>query len=173
MDGHPLQPEAPTAVPLRPASTVMRLARMGSLHQSRLSFMRVLLRRLKTNGWVFDRPLWRINEKGVGVATYRASGPERSYTLVAFAHDLPDDLRSDRVIAEAWDATFTLHDGDLSEADIDRLGDNVPIRRLAAFPKPSYLCRGQTDRSGFLIMLPPALLPAPNPMSRRLNLLAI
>ena len=105
---------------------VMRLARMGSLHQSRLSFMRVLLRRLKANGWVFDRPVWRINEKGVGVATYRASGPERNYTLVAFAHDLPDDLRSDRVIAEAWDATFTLHDGDLSEADIERLGTNVP-----------------------------------------------
>ena len=128
MKGYPVKPEVPNAVPLRPASTVMRLARMGSLHQSRLSFMRVLLRRLKTNGWVFDRPLWRINEKGVGVATYRASGPERRYTLVAFAHDLPDDLRSDRVIAEAWDATFTLHDGDLSEADIERLGGNVPYQ---------------------------------------------
>ena len=89
----------------------MRLARMGSFHQSRLSFMRVLLRRLKNARWVFDRPVWRIDAGGVGVATYRASGPTRSYTLVAFAHDLPDELRSDRVIAEAWDATFTLHDG--------------------------------------------------------------
>ena len=121
-----MQTEQSNLVPLRPASEVMRLVRMGSLHQSRLSFMRVLLRRLKVNGWVFDRPVWRINEKGVGVATYRASGPERSYTLVAFAHDLPDDLRSDRVIAEAWDATFTLHDGDINEADIERLGSNVP-----------------------------------------------
>ncbi len=121
-----MQTEQSDLVPLRPASEVMRLVRMGSLHQSRLSFMRVLLRRLKVNGWVFDRPVWRINEKGVGVATYRASGPERSYTLVAFAHDLPDDLRSDRVIAEAWDATFTLHDGDINEADIERLGSNVP-----------------------------------------------
>ena len=126
MEDQPIQTESVNTVPLRPAGQVMRLARMGSLHQSRLSFMRVLLRRLKANGWVFDRPVWRINEKGVGVATYRASGPERSYTLVAFAHDLPDDLRSDRVIAEAWDATFTLHDGDLSEADIERLGTNVP-----------------------------------------------
>ena len=128
MEDQPIQTESVNTVPLRPASQVMRLARMGSLHQSRLSFMRVLLRRLKANGWVFDRPVWRINEKGVGVATYRASGPERSYTLVAFAHDLPDDLRSDRVIAEAWDATFTLHDGDLSEADIERLGTNVPYQ---------------------------------------------
>ena len=73
---------------------------------------------------VFNRAVWRING-GVGVATY-CKGPERSYTLVAFAHDLPDDLRSDRVIAEAWDATFTLHDGDIKEADIERLGSNVP-----------------------------------------------
>ena len=123
-----MQTEQSNLVPLRPASEVMRLVRMGSLHQSRLSFMRVLLRRLKVNGWVFDRPIWRINEKGVGVATYRASGPERSYTLVAFAHDLPDDLRSDRVIAEAWDATFCLYDGVPTGADIDRPRANVPLQ---------------------------------------------
>ena len=91
------------AADMRPASQVMRLARMGSFHQSRLSFMRVLLRRLKDQGWRFDRPVFDIDANGVGVATYRARGPERSYTLVAFAHQLDDDKRSDRVIAEAWD----------------------------------------------------------------------
>ncbi len=106
----------------------MRLARMGSFHASRLSFMRVLLRRLKRDGWRFDRPLWRIDETGVGVATYRAIRPERTYTLVAFAHDLPDEKRSDRVIAEAWDATFTLFDGEPGEADIARLAQNVPLQ---------------------------------------------
>ncbi|MGI9353405.1 MAG: hypothetical protein ACR2O3_17735 [Rhizobiaceae bacterium] len=112
----------------RPPEKVMRLKRMGSFHQSRLSFMRVLLRRLKENNWTFDRPIFSIDEKGVGVATYRAIGPERTYTLVAFAHDLPDDKRSDRVIAEAWDATFTLVDGEPSEQDIDRLSKNVPLQ---------------------------------------------
>ncbi len=113
---------------LRPASQVMRLARMGSFHQSRLSFMRVLLRRLKQENWTFDRPIWRIDENGVGVATYSATGPERTYTLIAFAHDLPDELRSDRVIAEAWDATFTLFDGVPTDADIERLRENVPLQ---------------------------------------------
>ena len=113
---------------LRPPETVMRLKRMGSFHQSRLSFMRVLLRRLKQNKWTFDRPIFSIDEKGVGVATYRAIGPERTYTLVAFAHDLPDEKRSDRVIAEAWDATFTLVDGEPSEQDIERLSKNVPLQ---------------------------------------------
>ena len=114
--------------PLRPPSQVMRLSRMGSFHASRLSFMRVLLRRLKRDDWRFDRPVWRVDARGVGVATYRAIGPERVYTLVAFAHDLPDALRSDRVIAEAWDATFTLFDGEPDERDIERLSRNVPLQ---------------------------------------------
>ena len=111
---------------LRSASQVMRLARMGSFHQSRLSFMRVLLRRLKDRGWKFDRPVFDIDADGVGVATYRARGPERTYTLVAFAHQLDDDKRSDRVIAEAWDTTFTLCDGEADAATLQRLAENVP-----------------------------------------------
>lgn len=113
---------------LRTPEHVMRLKRMGSFHQSRLSFMRVLLRRIKRENWTFERPVFDMNEKGVGVATYRVTGPKRSYTLIAFAHDLPAELRSDRVIAEAWDATFTLFDGDPTQADIDRLSKNVPLQ---------------------------------------------
>ena len=113
-------------VPLRPPATVMRLARLGSLHQCRLSFMRTLLRRLQRERWTFDRPVFDIDEKGVGTAVYSAHGPERSYSLVCFGHDLPPEQRSDRVIAEAWDSTFTLFDGIPSEDDIERLSWNVP-----------------------------------------------
>ncbi len=131
---------------LRPPSQIMRLARMGAFHQSRLSFMRVLLRRMKRQNWRFDRPLWRIDDKGVGVATYRAIGPERTYTLVAFAHDLPDDQRSDRVIAEAWDATFTLYDGEPSEADIERLSRAVPLQEAGRI-SGSELSLSRANRS--------------------------
>jgi len=112
----------------RTPDKVMRLSRLGSFHQSRISFMRVLLRRLASEKWRFDAPKWNINEKGFGHAVYSVHGPERSYSLVAFAHDLPANLRSDRVIAEAWDCTFTLHDGIPTEADIDRLKKNVPLQ---------------------------------------------
>ena len=121
-----LQNQSEPSIINRPASVVMKLARMGSFHQSRLSFMRVLLRRLKAENWQFRQGEWRINDHGVGVATYEAIGPKRTYTLVAFAHDLPDEKRSDRVIAEAWDATYTLHDGTISQDDINRLAANVP-----------------------------------------------
>lgn len=112
----------------RPPSQVMRLARMGSAHPTRLSFLRVVLRRMVTEGWQFDRPVWQMDAKGVGRAVYRAIGPERTYSLVAFAHDLPDHLRSDRVIATAWDATFALFDGTPDATDLDRLAANVPLQ---------------------------------------------
>ncbi len=116
------------AVPRRPPDRVMTLKRLGSLHQCRLSFMRVLLRRIARESWTFSRDRFRIDDRGVGHAVYRMTGPERSYSLVAFAHDLPDELRSDRVIAEAWDATFALFDGVPEDADIDRLSRNVPLQ---------------------------------------------
>lgn len=115
-------------IALRDPDQVMRLSRMGSAHPMRLSFLRVLLRRLQAEGWRFDRPLWQVDDRGVGRAVYRARGPVRTYCLVAFAHDLPDEMRSDRVIATAWDATFALVDGEPTEADLDRLAANVPLQ---------------------------------------------
>ncbi|MEO0773038.1 MAG: hypothetical protein AAFZ04_07640 [Pseudomonadota bacterium] len=115
-------------IPLRPPDQVMKLARMGSFHQSRLSFMRQLLRRLALENWRFDTATFDIDARGVGHAVYTAHGPDRSYSLVAFAHDLPPEARSDRVIATAWDATFVLFDGVPDKADIDRLRANVPLQ---------------------------------------------
>lgn len=112
----------------RDPAQVMRLKRLGSLHQCRLSFMRILTRRIAREAWRFTRPRFEIDEQGVGRAVYRVETPNRTYSLVAFAHDLPDEKRSDRVIAEAWDATFTLFDGDPTEDDLDRLAANVPLQ---------------------------------------------
>ena len=118
----------PGQTALRPPEQVMRLARMGSAHPTRLSFLRALLRRMQTQHWTFDRPVWDVDKSGTGRAVYRAIGPTHTYSLVAFAHDLPDHLRSDRVIATAWDATFALYDGTPTPADLDRLQANVPLQ---------------------------------------------
>lgn len=139
-------PQHEMKVPLRDPDVVMKLARMGSFHQSRLSFMRVLLRRLKAENWTFDRPVFEIDQRGVGVAVYSAHGPERSYSLVAFANDLPPEKRSDRVIATEWDATFTLFDGVPTQADIDRLGQNIP-KQEAGRVTQSELSVSRANRS--------------------------
>ena len=130
----------------RPADRVMRLARMGSAHPTRLSFLRVLLRRMQNEKWRFERPVWDIDAKGVGRAVYSAHGPERTYSLVAFAHDLPDHMRSDRVIATAWDATFTLFDGTPTAADLERLSANVPLQEAGRISS-SELSLSRANRS--------------------------
>lgn len=141
-----LTPMPEAAAFRRPPSQVMRLARMGSAHPTRLSFLRNLLRRVTREGWTFDRPVWEIDDKGVGRAVYRAAGPDRTYCLVAFAHDLPDEMRSDRVIATAWDATFTLFDGEPTTADLDRLQANVPLQEAGRI-SPRELSLSRANRS--------------------------
>lgn len=122
------QMETDETIKLRDPAKVMRLARLGSFHQSRLSFMRILTRRMIYDKWTFSRPVFNINADGVGHAVLCAHTGERTYSLVAFAHDLPADQRSDRVIAEAWDSTFTLFDGIPTDADIARLRQNIPLQ---------------------------------------------
>ena len=133
-------------VKLREPEEVMKLSRLGSLHLSRISFMRVLLRRLASENWQFDKPDWNIDNDGFGHAVYSVHGPKRSYSLVAFAHDLPAEARSDRVIAEAWDCTFTLHDGVPSDADIIRLKNNVPLQEAGRI-STSELTLSRANRS--------------------------
>ncbi|NNG63950.1 hypothetical protein HKD51_20480, partial [Pseudomonas fragi] len=131
---------------LRPPSRVMKAARLGAFHQSRLSFMRQLLRRLKREQWQFQRTVWSIDGQGVGRAVYVARGPERAYSLVAFAHDLDPALRSDRVIATAWDATFALFDGVPDEVELQRLQANVP-KQEAGRVSSRELCMARANRS--------------------------
>ncbi|MDQ2089930.1 hypothetical protein [Marimonas arenosa] len=137
---------ATATIPHRAPDQVMRLSRLGSLHQCRLSFMRQLTRRMAAEGWTFSRPVFDIDGNGVGRAVYVAQGPRHAYSLVAFAHDLPDDLRSDRVIAEAWDATFALYDGIPTDEDLDRLERNVPLQEAGRIAD-SELSLSRANRS--------------------------
>lgn len=140
---------APAAVSLRPPDRVMRLARLGAMHQCRLSFMRILTRRMAREGWRFARPVFAFDECGMGHAVYTAKTPERTYSLVAFGHDLPDEMRSDRVIATAWDATFTLFDGIPTDEDIARLAQNVPLQEAGRVDERS-LSLSRANRSARL-----------------------
>lgn len=130
----------------RPPDYVMRLKRLGSLHQSRLSFARTLLRRIASEGWQLSVPLFEIDEAGVGSAVYTITGPNRSYSLVAFAHSIPDDLRTDRVIATVWDTTFVLFDGIPTDQDLARLSINVPLQEGGRLSEKE-LCLSRANRS--------------------------
>ncbi|SEL27673.1 hypothetical protein SAMN05443999_104244 [Roseovarius azorensis] len=146
MSCNALDPMPQAAAFRRDADEVMHLSRIGCSHPTRLSFLRRLLRRMQAESWCFDRPLWDIDARGVGRAVYRASGPVRSYCLVAFAHELPPEARSDRVIATAWDATFALFDGTPTADDLTRLAANVPLQEAGRI-SPRELSLSRANRS--------------------------
>ncbi len=133
-------------VPLRDPDKVMRLDRMGCFHQTRLSFMRTLLRSIGGQRWRFRRACWDIDNNGVGTAVYQIEGPDRVYSLICYANDLPPEKRSDRVIATEWDATFTLFDGTPEPADIERLKAAVP-KQEAGHCSQTELVLARANRS--------------------------
>ena len=115
-------------VELRNPKVVMKLSRLGSFHQSKLSFLRSFLKEFKD--WKYSRDLFELNDNGHGKAVYSFTKNKRTYSLVCFANQISDEERSDRVIATKWDAAFVLHDGIPNKYDLERLLKNVPKQEV-------------------------------------------
>ena len=115
-------------IKLRDPNEVMKLSRLGSFHQSKLSFLRSFIREFKD--WNYKRNVFDLDEKGYGVAVYSFEKNNRNYSLVCFAQHISPEERSDRVIATKWDAAFVLHDGLPTKEDINRLRNNVPKQEV-------------------------------------------
>ena len=113
---------------LRDPKIIMKLSRLGSFHQSKLSFLRSFLKEFKD--WRYNRNLFDLDENGYGRAVYSFSKKNRTYSLICFANKINKEERSDRVIATKWDAAFVLHDGVPSKKDIERLEFNVPKQEV-------------------------------------------
>ena len=115
-------------IELRDPNLIMKLSRLGSFHQSKLSFLRSFLNEFKD--WDYSRDLLNLDPQGFGEAVYSFKKEDRVYSLVCFANKISDDERSDRVIATKWDAAFTLHDGVPTKEDIKRLKNEVPKQEV-------------------------------------------
>jgi len=115
-------------IKLRDPNEVMKLSRLGSFHQSKLSFLRSFIREFKD--WKYKRNSFDLDKNGYGTAVYSFSKNERNYSLVCFAQYINPKERSDRVIATKWDAAFVLHDGVPTKEDIERLKENVPKQEV-------------------------------------------
>ncbi|MEM8749063.1 MAG: hypothetical protein AAGF28_02095 [Pseudomonadota bacterium] len=122
-----------TQVPLRDPNTVMRLDRMGSFFPTRLSFLRSLLRDLADEERKPRQAATQWDEDGFGHAVFEADLHGRTYSLIGYTAPLSDDQRTDRVIAEAWDACFALFDGVPTPDDIARIRDNALVQEAGEY----------------------------------------
>jgi len=104
-------------IQLRDPNQVMTLSRLGSFHQSKLSFLRSFIREFK--GWDFKQDHFDLDHDGYGTAIYSVRNKGRVYSLICFANELDSSERSDRVIATKWDTAFVLYDGIPTTEDIE------------------------------------------------------
>ena len=114
--------------PLRPPSVVMKLDRLGSFHQTRLSFARRLIDDLKCQNCKIGIHKWNIDYNGIGSAIIKIALKNETLSLVIFCHSISDEERTDRVIAEKWDMTFSLFRGIPNKNELNQLSKNLKIQ---------------------------------------------
>jgi hypothetical protein len=131
-------------VDLRKPEFVMKLGRLGSFHQSKLSFLRSFIREFKD--WDFQTHILELDNFGFGHGVYVVQKGNKQYSLVCFSNHLDANERSDRVIATKWDASFVLYDGIPSSEDIQRLKDNVPLQEQGRVTEKE-LCLSRANKS--------------------------
>ena len=120
--------DKPDAVSFRTPDVVMHSERLGAMHQTRISFVRTLLRKIDKENWALSKHLWDLDDDGYGQVIYRLQTPEHIYHLVVFCNQLADEERNDRVIAQKWDVTFGLVFGEIGDELLDKLKSNVPLQ---------------------------------------------
>ena len=116
------------AVSFRTPDVVMHSERLGAMHQTRISFVRSLLRKIDKENWTLTKHLWDLDDNGYGQVIYRLQTPEHVYHLVVFCNQIADEERNDRVIAQKWDVTFALVYGEIGDELLANLKANVPLQ---------------------------------------------
>lgn len=113
---------------MRDVKEIMDINRLGVMFASRLSFSRSLLRKMYHNHWRIRNILWDLDLNGYGNVIYEIKTKKNLYHFVLFANYIPDDERNDRVIANQWDTTFSLVEGEVDSKMFDVLKANVPLQ---------------------------------------------
>jgi hypothetical protein len=131
---------------LRPASQAMDLQRLGAGFASRLSFMRTLVRHMVQDQWAISYSQFELDQDGYGHAVFDIKMPHSQLSFVIFSQYLAPEERNDRVIAEKWDLTMTLVEGEVDDLWLERLAANVPLQEAGRIDSRS-LSLGRGNRS--------------------------
>ena len=128
---------------LRPAEIVMKPASLGAVRMTRFSFSRSMIRRAFTNQWEIKLMVVDFDELGRGHIIYRILAEEKLFHFVAFTSTIDEALHTDRVIADVWDVTAALVEGEIDNDLLQFLRDEVPKQELSRLdPRVLVLTRG-------------------------------
>ncbi|MGB1361028.1 MAG: hypothetical protein ACPG8V_02825 [Alphaproteobacteria bacterium] len=112
----------------RDKSIVMQDLRLGAMHQTRISFVRHIVRKIANEDWNVSCTLWDMDASGFGTVIYTITTDYSEYNFVVFSQYIEDDERNDRVIAEKWDVTFSFTQGKVDKDLLEQMRKNVPLQ---------------------------------------------
>lgn len=107
---------------MRGAGELMRPEHLGTLAPTRLSFSRVLLRRMIREQWSIAPRIFELDEVGAGTAVYTIDTGTHLLEVVikAVAPHADEQTKSDRIVGIRWDAAGGLLEGHADEERIEQ-----------------------------------------------------
>lgn len=117
----PIRESEAVAALMRPPQEVMRLARLGAFHQTRLSFGRTLVRRMARERWRASLARGDLDDRGHGCLIYRIDTASAPLSFVAVSAALAAGDRADGGPGGKRHTAFALVAGEVDEAGIARL----------------------------------------------------
>lgn len=132
---------------MRDPSVLMRPERLAAMQPSRLSVSRSFIAQAARERWKIDRSRFDIDLKGRGLALYRIEAGGYVFSFVVHSFEPRDKGRTGRIIGTAWDMMGSLMEGEVSERDIELVGQEMPLLYHGrAAPNTLIWCR--SNRSG-------------------------
>ena len=100
----------------------MTPAGLSAFKASRLSFLRLVVRRMVRERWRIEPHRFELDDRGRGTVIYRLLNPGPTLYFVVYSDDLPESKRTDRIIENHYDgeALLCLDEPDQARIDYQR-----------------------------------------------------
>ena len=131
---------------LRTPDAVLCGSDMNGAWGTRHSFARTMLRRASSHQWRVSKTRLDLDDLGRGTAVFTVDAEGHELKFIAFCQALEESQRTDRVIANAWDVTAALIEGDLTPERETELRRNIPVQELGR-ADPETLIMTRANRS--------------------------
>jgi predicted transcriptional regulator len=110
---------------LRDPAELMRPERLAALKQTRLSFVRMLIRKMQREQWEIDIDRADLDAAGEGRIVYHIDTPTQLLSFGVFSHSTAGE-NTDRIIADNWDMWGFLCEGRAPPAVMDAQYEELP-----------------------------------------------
>ena len=113
---------------LRTPDAVLCGSDMNGAWGTRHSFARTMLRRAASHHWRVTKTRLDLDDLGRGTAVFTVNTEGHELKFIAFCQALEESERTDRVIANAWDVTAALVEGELTPEREAELRRNITVQ---------------------------------------------